>query len=95
MSDEPPKDELNALADKLERISDDLTEFFDAVQIFATKKADDGTGESRHWAVGNGNFYARLGQVHEWLIAEDERIREHMRNKLRAASEDDEDGIDE
>ncbi len=49
-----------------------LSEYFDCVTIFANRHEGDGT---EHLAAGRGNFYARIGQVKEWLIQEEHKSR--------------------
>ena len=52
-----------------------LAEHFDTVQIFATRY-DGGEGNgTRRWQHGRGNWFARYGQVHEWLEREKETTR--------------------
>jgi len=41
---------------------------FDTVQIFVTKH-DDKDGSTNSFVLGEGNFYARLGQIGEWISA--------------------------
>jgi hypothetical protein len=50
-------------------------EHFDTVQIFATRHVDSETGTvgAQH---GEGNWYARRGQVAEWLVKQDARSAE-------------------
>jgi hypothetical protein len=44
---------------------------FDTIQIFATKY-DPTTGATSHFSSGDGNYFARYGQVCEWLVREDQ-----------------------
>ena len=56
-----------------------LSEHFDTVQIFVTRHEamrEDGTVNA---CCGAGNFYARLGQVREWSVKQDEVARDSMR----------------
>jgi hypothetical protein len=59
-----------------------LGEHFDCVQIFASRHEDkyesDGTVNV---AYGDGNWFARYGQVVEWMIRQDERTRDHIREE--------------
>ena len=48
-----------------------LAEHFDAVQVFVTKKTEDGTTVCS-W--GDGNWYARYGQVKAWIVAEEGKM---------------------
>lgn len=50
-----------------------LMEHFDAVQIFAVRH--DGQIGTIACRKGAGNWYARYGIVHEWLVREDESFR--------------------
>ena len=50
-----------------------LAEHFDTVQIFITKFDRDTTSAG---TKGSGNFYARRGQIRDWMIREDEIVRE-------------------
>lgn len=53
-----------------------LLESFDTVQIFCSKfegKPDDNTS---HYTYGNGNWFARYGQIKEWTIYEEGKFKE-------------------
>ena len=52
-----------------------VSEHVDSVQVFINKKRDDGKSGTWKMGFGAGNWYARYGQVREWLIIEDEAIR--------------------
>lgn len=71
---------------------DKLMEHFDSVQIFATRQHSAVTGDSDKNTMscesGGGNFYARMGQVREWLIRQDTYVEEHARKSQNG--EDDE-----
>jgi len=56
-----------------------LGEFYDTVQIFVTKQQDD--GDTLGNSGGVGNWFARYGQIQEWLILQEERQRHHARKK--------------
>ena len=43
-----------------------LSEMFDTVQIFCSRY-DSQSGETTVCCSGTGNFYARLGQIEEWI----------------------------
>lgn len=47
-----------------------LTPSFDAVHIFATKH-DAETGDTSHFSIGVGNFFARYGHIKSWVNAEE------------------------
>ena len=57
----------------VERCCAQLMEHFDSVQIFVTRHEGDITMSG---ATGHGNFYARYGQVQEWLCRQDAIITE-------------------
>ena len=52
---------------------------FDTVHIFALKKSE-GLKTIAH-NVGEGDFYARFGQIREWLIQEEEVSKDRVRSK--------------
>ncbi len=58
-----------------------LMECFENVQIFATRHNPDGDSGGGTIAVnwGLGNWYARFGQVREWMIQEQARAAEQVR----------------
>lgn len=51
---------------------------FDTIHIFATKYSDDDTAS---FQVGIGNWKARIGQIKDWIIEQDEMTRENARKK--------------
>lgn len=80
MSDEAKRQQEEDLK-LLRQHVDQLAEQFDSVQIFVTRHEQgqlDGTISS---TVGSGNWYARFGNVREWLIQEDQRAREQVINR--------------
>ena len=44
-----------------------------------TKRKEDGNTRSIRW--GDGNFYARMGVVREWLLIEEQRMREEGKDR--------------
>jgi hypothetical protein len=56
------------MIDRVEVALDILYEHCDSVQIFVTKLFDDGNTGS--YTSGKGNWYARKGQVREWVEKE-------------------------
>ena len=54
----------------LERHCADIGEHFDTVQIFATR-FDPEVGTSNA-SYGSGNWFARRGQVQDWLVKKNE-----------------------
>jgi hypothetical protein len=57
-----------------------LSEHFDSVQVFATRH-EPTDGGTINVNFGAGNWFARKGQVGEWLIKADERSREEARSE--------------
>lgn len=65
----------------LERHINALAEHFDTVQIFVTRMDEKNSDNTVNACRGAGNWFARYGQVQEWLIKSDERTRQHIRAK--------------
>lgn len=59
----------------------DLGEHVDTVQIFVSKYSPEGDGNSLTFEIGNGSYYARFGQVQEWLTIQEEYQRCWARDK--------------
>lgn len=60
-----------------------LGENFDSVLILATSHDEAGT---IRYEFGVGNYYARLGQLREFIIQMDEEIRQQKREQMREDS---------
>lgn len=58
----------------LDRITKDLAEHFDAVEIFVSVQ-DENEGTA-FYEKGTGNYFARYGHVRQWVLSE-----EHCHNK--------------
>lgn len=74
MSDEKDED-----LERVKKATEALGEHFDTVHIFCTRHEpgiEDGT-INISWS--EGNWFARYGQIREWLIKADERSRESVR----------------
>lgn len=56
-----------------------LSEYFDTVQIFCTKKEEDDTSS---YFNGTGNWYSRYGSVKAWIIAEEKNMKVKNRRIL-------------
>lgn len=63
-----------------DRAQESLLEHFDSVQIFVTRH-NGGGDTTQSYETGGGNFYARLGQVHEWMTIMDQYARSHAIRK--------------
>lgn len=80
MSDDPKSIED---MDRLKHAARLLGEHFDCVQIFVSRHEPyqrDGTVNA---AYGEGNWFARYGQIQEWMVRQDERTRDHIREEQR------------
>lgn len=62
----------------LKKHCEDLGEYFDSVQIFATTHDEEGSASLNS---GVGNWFARFGQVSEWLTKSNERTKEYVRHE--------------
>lgn len=58
---------------------DVLGEHFDSVQVFVTKHDQGQSDGTVCINLGAGNWYARYGQVKEWMVKQDEEARKHVR----------------
>lgn len=66
---------------RIEAVISQLGEHFDSVMIFCTRHDEGQEGGTVNCALGSGNWYARYGQCREWLITNDERTRESVREE--------------
>lgn len=63
------------LSKKIKDVCKELYPNFDSIQIFATKHDGNEYGTTQiSW--GLGNFYARYGQIVQWIKTEDLYIKE-------------------
>lgn len=51
----------------VKKAAEHLAEHFDSVQVFVTRQEE---GSTFHVAMGAGNYFARVGQVREWISME-------------------------
>jgi len=56
-----------------------LAEHFDTVQIFCTRHVSI-ERSTEQFLAGSGNLYARFGQVKQWVIEEEARVRSELDN---------------
>jgi hypothetical protein len=63
---------------RLEDAANSLIEYFDSVQIFATRH-EPTKGGTLDVKFGLGNWLARRGQVSDWLIKNEEQTRVEVR----------------
>ena len=73
--EDPEKQEKSDIA-YLQDVCDILRQNFDAVQVFVTRLNPDGTTTQANW--GEGNFYARYGQVKQWSLFQDRGMETNM-----------------
>lgn len=67
--------------EKLQRAVENLGEHFDTVQIFVTRYEPDSEGGGTvnvNW--GCGNWFARKGQIDNWVTKENERLRREVKD---------------
>lgn len=66
----------------LKRHAAALAEHFTSVQIFCTRDADEEKeGGTVRCESGTGNWFARYGQVRNWITYQEEAERVHARKK--------------
>jgi hypothetical protein len=85
MSDIPEQMEKDDM-ERVQAAVNTLAEHFDTVQIFCTRCESGTLDGTVRLHLGAGNWYARYGQIGQWMIAQDESARIAER---RAAKEDD------
>lgn len=81
------EDEHKADIERLDALVAALGEFFDNVHIFVTKhETPPGETEQKTFSAnrGTGNWHARYGQIKEWVVYEEERIRVTARHDEEA-----------
>jgi len=72
MSEIIPKSDQEFVDSELSK----MIERFDSVQIFVTRHSGEADNTAAY-ETGGGNFYARLGQISEWLAIQDQYQRQH------------------
>lgn len=71
--------EMNDDLDRVQNALNVLSEHFDSVHIFASRhepEIEDGTISVQK---GVGNWFARYGQISEWMVKQDEYARVNAR----------------
>lgn len=66
--------------DRLQKVVDGLMEHFDTVQVFVTRHEHEREG-TVNANLGEGNWFARYGQVCEWATKQNERTRDNVRRE--------------
>ncbi len=65
--------------DLVKLVCEKLGEHFDTVQVFATRFDGEIGTVNVQW--GAGNWFARRGQISDWLIKEDESYKQSVRKE--------------
>lgn len=83
--DEDLKREKEADIEHVRRAVATLKEHFENVQVFVSRILDDGDDAGNTVSIqrGSGNWHARESQVREWVIENEERVRENIRKEER------------
>jgi hypothetical protein len=76
----------------IEASLESLSKHFQNIQIFCSRidpsPEDDHVGSTQRMIRGRGNYYARLGQVKEWITMEDEKTRAEAREDYEEEKEE-------
>jgi len=84
MSENISSNEREELVKMVEKHVNALSEHFECVHIFVSR--NEGENDlTRTINRGAGNWFARYGQIREWLIYEDQRVREAATKSEREA----------
>jgi len=67
----------------IDKMCADLCEHVDSVQIFITKKTEDGKGSTITLTRGMGDWYARYGFVAYWLKEQEGYAQERGRSMCK------------
>lgn len=74
------RDPKDVDVERLRDACDRLAAHFETVQIFATRANKGGEdGSTLMFNQGSGNYFARYGQVKDWIIREEEVSRSQVR----------------
>lgn len=71
MNEHEVPDEMSEADRLIQEAVDKISEHVDSVQIFASKKREDGFQGTWKVVNGRGNYYARYGQIKQWIISEE------------------------
>lgn len=78
----------NADYERLKKAVLTLSEHFDAIQIFASRYNGECEKGTTSWTFGVGNWFAREGQVREWLVKETEASKIETREARKEGDKD-------
>lgn len=67
--------------ERIKKACEQLGESYDSVQIFVTRHEAGELGGTVNLQWGAGNYFTRSGQVREWLIKQDEKARDEVRER--------------
>ena len=79
MEQNTEKDPRDVDLERLMDACDRLSAYFETVQIFATKPNKDKDNSTLMFNQGQGNYFARYGQVKDWILREEEVSRNQVR----------------
>lgn len=65
----------------VKRAVESLGEHFDTVHIFTTRHDPESEGGTVNISWSAGNWFARYGQISEWLIKSNERSKKFVREQ--------------
>jgi len=68
-------DKADIELDRLKSAAESLGEYFDTVHIFTTRHESGEKNGTLHLNLGVGNWFARYGQVREWVLVQEESAR--------------------
>ena len=71
----------------VERFLHEIGEHTQSARVFLTYPTEDGKPHYAGYTNGCGNFFAQKGQITDWVIRQEEYVREDARRQ----SDDDED----
>lgn len=71
MTDQQSDDEK-----RVRKAIDDLMEFYDSCQVFVTRHDQATLDGTLTMSMGQGNWFARYGQIRTWVIRQDEKSRQ-------------------
>jgi hypothetical protein len=83
MPDEIESNQRKEDMDRIDRVVHQLSEHYCTVHVFVSRHEGD-KDQTRSVNRGSGSWFSRYGQIREWLVYEDERIRECARQKPEA-----------
>jgi hypothetical protein len=75
----------------LKKAIHDLGEHFESVQIFVPTHQPAEVGRTVHASAGVGNWYARYGQIREWIIRTEEETKCSVKSEFVEKDNNDKD----